>query len=145
MFGYQVAFCYRNTALYGGLALFGMLYGLARDRGVASLEWLKKPLPWWGFVLLLMPMLVDGITHMMGFRDNMAMDAEFGSFYVGSQAWSLNWWLRVTTGLLAAFATVWFAFPRMEKAVEEAEEMRAAYAQSAARSALRTSPGAGTQ
>ena len=29
VFGYQVAFCYRNTAIYGGFIVFGALYGLA--------------------------------------------------------------------------------------------------------------------
>lgn len=135
VFDYQVAFCYRNTALYGGIFLFGILFGLARDRKAEWLRWLRKPLPWWGFVLFLVPMMADGLTHMFGLRagimiDAMPMDVEFGTFLVGSQIWSLNWWLRVLTGGLAAMGTVWFAFSRMERAVEEAEALRLMYARS---------------
>ena len=134
VFGYQVAFCYRNTALYGGIALFGVLYGLARDRRGGPLPFLRRQLPWWGLVLLLLPMSVDGVTHMLGLRDGLdwTMDASFGSFYIGSQPFSLNWWLRVSTGLLAAMGAVWFAFPRMQKAVDDAEQIRLIYAQSRA-------------
>ena len=131
VFGYQVAFCYRNTALYGGTFLFGLLYGAAlRDR-LPGLGWLKTPIPWWGAVLLVLPMAVDGTTHLLGLRDDMMDMSEpmFGAFYIGSQPLSLNWWLRISTGLLAALGAVWFAYPRMERAVEESENMRLVYQQ----------------
>jgi uncharacterized membrane protein len=113
--------------------LFGLFYGVARDRRISPLAWFRRQLPWWGFVLLLVPMAVDGFTHMFGLRDNFdwAMDSSFGSFYIGSQPLSLNWWLRITTGLLAAMGAVWFAFPRMQRAVEEAESLRRMYRQMA--------------
>ena len=129
VFGYQVAFCYRNTALYGGTALFGLTYGLARGGRTGWLSWIKKPLPWWGLVLFLLPIAIDGFTHMLGLRepmDDMSMPA-FGSFWVGSQPFSFNWWLRILTGLLAALGAVWFAYPRMGHVVEESEALREAY------------------
>ena len=131
VFGYQVAFCYRNTAIYAGVFLFGILFGLARDRNVPGLRWLRKPLPWYWFVLMLAPMMVDSITHMLGLRDmlSMDMDTSFGSFYIGSQAFSLNWWLRIITGGLAALGVAWFAFPRMSRVVEESQETQTAYRQ----------------
>lgn len=134
MFGYQVAFCWRNTAIYSGLFLFGVLYGLARDRNLRRLRWLLKPIKWWVFVLLLLPMAVDGITHMLGLRDmseNVPMDVWYGWLYgnPGSQVFSPNWWLRIITGLLAALGVVWFAYPRMNMAVEEGEALRRAYRQ----------------
>ena len=129
VFGYQTAFCYRNTALYAGVFLFGILYGLGRDRGVQWLKWLTKPLRWWWFVVLLIPIAVDGITHTLGLRDNFnwMMDSSFGSFYIGSQPFSLNWWLRIITGLLAALGAVWFAFPRMQRATDKSEALREMY------------------
>src|SRR5438046_7321543 len=60
VFGYQVAFCYRNTALYGGAALFGAMYGLARDNRVPLFSWLKKPISWRWLVLFLLPLAIDG-------------------------------------------------------------------------------------
>lgn len=135
LFGYQVAFCYRNTAIYAGIVLFGGLFGLARSGRVKWLRLLNVPLPWWLFVPLLLPMAADGLTHMLGLRDNMLdMDTEaiFGMFSVGSQAWSLNWWLRIITGLLAALGVVWFSFPRMDRAMQESEAQREMYVRSAA-------------
>src|SRR5207245_10619393 len=95
--------------------------------------WLWKPIPSWVFALLLLPMAVDGFTHMLGLRDNMVdtMDMSFGSFYIGSQVWSLNWWLRIITGLLAALGAVWFAYPRMDRTIEESEALRMVYERAA--------------
>jgi uncharacterized membrane protein len=138
VFGYQVAFCYRNTAIYAGFILFGALYGLGRDRQVPWLRWLQKPLPWWVFVPMLLPMLADGLTHMLGLRDtmlDMTVDANFGMFTIGSQPLSLNWWLRIITGLLAALGAAWFAFPRFDRAVAESEAQWQIYRMSAVRSA----------
>jgi uncharacterized membrane protein len=143
VFGYQVAFCYRNTALYGGTFLFGLLYWAALRGKLPGLRWLMTPLPWWGAVLFVLPMAVDGITHMLGLRDNMMdmSDPSFGAFYIGSQPFSLNWWLRIITGLLAALGAVWFAYPRMERAVEESETARIVYGNLApGGSSTRTAP-----
>src|SRR5688500_4214666 len=131
VFGYQVAFCFRNTAIYAGVLGFGMLYGLARDRDVSFLRPLRKAIPWWVFVLLLLPLLADGLTHMFGLRDTMGEimmeKPSFGSFFIGSQAYSLNSWLRVITGGLSGLGAVWFAFPRMARAVEQSEALRLLY------------------
>jgi uncharacterized membrane protein len=129
LFGYQVAYCWRNTAIYTGLFLFGALYGLARDRHVSWLAWLPRSVPLWGFMLLLVPMALDGLSHMFGLRDSTLGEQSFGSLLTGSQVLSLNWFLRVFTGSLAALGAVWFAFPRINKAMQEAEALRLAYAE----------------
>lgn len=132
MFGYQVAFCWRNTAIYGGLLLFSILYGLARDRNVAMLRWLKRPIRIWTFLLMLLPMALDGFTHIFGLRDmveNVNMDMWYGSLFSGSQVFSANWWLRIITGMLAALGFVWFVFPRINKVVQDSEELHLSYRQ----------------
>ncbi len=134
MFGYQVAFCWRNTAIYGGLALFGVLYGLARDRDILWLRWVKKPTGLRGLLLFLAPMALDGFSHIFGLRDmseNVNMDMWYGSLFSGSQVFSFNWWLRILTGSLAALGFVRFAYPRFDKAMEQSEVMRMAYRQPA--------------
>ena len=139
MFGFQVAFCWRNTALYGGLLLFSILYGLARDRDVGWLRWLKRPVRLRTFFLLLLPMVLDGFSHMFGLRDmgsNVPMDAWYGLLLRGSQTFSFNWWLRIATALLAALGAVWFTYPRINKAMQQSEELRRSYyGQPVARSA----------
>jgi uncharacterized membrane protein/glutaredoxin len=129
LFGYEVAQCIRCSALYGGMLLFGIGFSLARDRKVRWLQWILRPLPWYIFLLLLVPILVDGITHMAGLRGISDLDAEvgFGTFEIGTQMFSLNWWLRVITGLAAGLGAVWFAYPRMSRSMEESEELRRAY------------------
>ena len=133
LLGYQVAFCWRNAAIYGGLFGFGLLYGWStRQRSTsggaqshlgsrthlpAKLRFVKLPkaIPLWVYLLTLVPMALDGFSHMFGLRQGIFSDTGFGSFLVGSQFLSLNWWLRVSTGLLAAFGSVWFTFPRLDK------------------------------
>jgi uncharacterized membrane protein len=129
VFGYEVAQCIRCSALYGGMLLWGLVFGLARDRKLPRLGWILKPLPWYLFLLFLVPILVDGILHMSGVRAPGDFNAEvgFGQFEVGAQAFGLNWWLRVATGLIAGLGAVWFAYPRMARSVRDSEELRQAY------------------
>jgi uncharacterized membrane protein len=134
VFGFQVAFCWRNTALYGGLLLFGVLYWVARDGNVTWLQWLRRPIKLRTFMLLLLPMVADGVTHMLGVRDmssNVPMDAWYGFLYTGqgSQVFTANWWLRIVTGLLAALGAVWFAYPRINKMMHDSEALRQSYRQ----------------
>jgi uncharacterized membrane protein len=129
IFGYEVAQCIRCSALYGGMFLFGLAFGLARDRKVPWLQWLLRPLPWYLFLLFLVPILADGITHMAGIRvlSDYTVQAQFGTFEIGAHPFSFNWWLRIFTGLLAGLGAVWFAYPRMSRSMQESEEMRRAY------------------
>jgi len=129
IFGYEVCQCWRCNALYGGMFLFGLVYLAARDRGVPGLKWLKKPLPIWSFALFLIPIIIDGLSHTFALREpGFTTDpATFGSFLLGDQIFSLNWTLRIITGLMAALGSIWFAFPRMQRALEDAEALRVMY------------------
>jgi hypothetical protein len=108
------------------MVLFGLLYAIVRDRDIPALNWLRKPLPVWAFVLMLLPILIDGISHMLGLRD-ITGEGYFGDFWLGSQVGSLNFWIRIITGLLAGLAAVWFAAPRMDRSVQESESLRTIY------------------
>ena len=127
-----MAFCWRNTAIYSGTFLFGLLYSIARERKVPYLRWILRPLPFWGLILLVMPMALDGGTHLLGLRDmseNVNMDMWYSLLFSssGSQVFSINWWLRIVTGLLAALGVVWFLFGRFDNAVKESEAMWRSY------------------
>ena len=115
--GWKVAWSDRMVSMYTSLLFGGLLYALVR--------WRLKPLSFWKFAALLLPMLIDGTTHMLsdlagiglGFRDtniwlqiltNSALPA---AFYQGDALGSFNSWLRLITGLLFGFALVGFAYP----------------------------------
>jgi len=115
--GWKVAWSDRMVSMYTSILLGGLLYGLVR-------KWLK-PLSFWTFAILLLPMVIDGGTHMFsdlaglgkGFRDRniwlqmITHDAFATVFYLGDALGSFNSWLRLITGILFGMGLVGFAFP----------------------------------
>ena len=115
--GWKVAWSDRMVSMYTSILFGGLLYGLVR-------KWLK-PLPFWIFIILLLPMLIDGGTHMIsdlagigqGFRDPniwlqiLTNSALSTAFYQGDALGSFNSWMRLITGILFGFALVGFAYP----------------------------------
>ena len=121
--GWKVAWSDRMVFMYTSLLLFGLTFWPWRRR--------LKPLPRWGLLLLLLPMVLDGITHMIsdfsggvgvGFRDSNAWlvsltNGAFASpFYAGDALGSFNSWMRLITGVLFGLAVVWFCYPRLHSA-----------------------------
>ena len=90
--GWKVALCQRDVAIYASVFLTGLLYGLVRHR--------VRKLPFKIYVLFVIPIAVDGLTQLVGWRES-------------------NWWLRTLTGALFGFASVWFAYPYLEEAMED--------------------------
>lgn len=124
--GWKVAWSDRMVSLYGGVWLVSLVYG-----GVARLRTVK-PISIWALGLLMLPVVLDGGTHMLsdtlgglttGFRYHNAWLATLtgrllpDSFYTGDALGSFNSWMRLMTGLLAAIGIVWFAFPLLDQAV----------------------------
>lgn len=93
--GWKVALCQRDVAIYVSVFLTGLLYGAVRHR--------VRKLPFKIYVLFLIPIGIDGLTQLVGWRES-------------------NWWLRTLTGALFGFASVWFAYPYLEDAMEEVLE-----------------------
>jgi uncharacterized membrane protein len=120
--GWKIAWSDRMISFYGGVWLFGLVWYPLRRR--------LKSLPWWGLVLFLLPMALDGTTHFLsdlagigqGFRDSnlwLANLTQFSlpdSFYAGDALGSFNAWMRIITGLLAGLGLVWFVFPYLDEA-----------------------------
>ena len=123
--GWKVAWSDRMVAMYTGVLAFGLLYWPLRRR--------IRPLPWWGFALLALPLAVDGATHFVsdfaglgqGFRDTNAWLATLTgealplSFYVGDGLGSVNSWLRLSTGALFALGIIWLGLPYLNGTLEE--------------------------
>jgi uncharacterized membrane protein len=123
--GWKVAWSDRMVSMYTSTFLFGLLWWPLRKR--------IKRLPWWGFLLFLVPMFIDGSTHMIsdlaglgqGFRYNNAwlaglMNNAFpASFYAGDALGSFNSWMRLLTGVFFGAGVVWFAFPYLDDVFDD--------------------------
>lgn len=124
--GWKVAWSDRMVSMYTGLLPAGLAFSLLRRR--------LKPLSLWGFAAFILPMVIDGGTHMLsdmaglgsGFRDSNAWLATLtgnafpAAFYAGEALGSFNSWMRLSTGLLFAVGCVWLAYPYLELALGDA-------------------------
>jgi uncharacterized membrane protein len=122
--GWKVAWSDRMASMYAGL--------VASMLGLRLLRRRVPPLPLWGLVLLLLPLAIDGTTHLFsdlsgfgrGFRDtNLWLAAltagRFTSGFYAGDAWgSFNAAMRLLTGGLFGLAFAWFALPRVQAALE---------------------------
>lgn len=122
--GWKLAWSDRMVSFYGGWFLFGLLYAVLRRR--------TSGIRWRAALLLMLPMLLDGVTHMIsdfwgiggGFRDTNGWLALLtghllpGAFYSGDAWGSLNSLARLVTGLLAAFAMIFWLLPIVDRALD---------------------------
>jgi uncharacterized membrane protein len=99
--GYKVAFCERDVAIYGGMLMAGLLFGLVR-------KWLPPlPITLW-FILGILPIAIDGGSQFLSvlpllhfpFRESTPL-------------------LRVLTGSLFGIMNVWLAYPYVEETMAE--------------------------
>jgi uncharacterized membrane protein len=99
--GYKVAFCQRDVAIYGGMLVAGLIFGLVR-------RWLK-PLPIVLWLLIgVAPIALDGGTQLLGaFPFFSALARESTPF------------LRTLTGGLFGIMNVWMAYPYLEESMAE--------------------------
>lgn len=122
LFGYQVAYCHRETALYSAMLLGGILFGICRRR--------MHDVPWWPLILSLILLGLDGFTQAprallpqwpLRTENRWAVVLTGGIlpawFYVGDGVGTLNWWLRTVTGGLFGLALVLALYPRVEAAM----------------------------
>ncbi|MFQ3632814.1 DUF2085 domain-containing protein [Roseiflexus sp.] len=99
--GYQVAFCHRCTSLYGGLFIAGVLFSFVRRR--------VRPISLRSGAFLLLPITLDAGSHMI--NDLLNLGWRGGGDDVGS----LNFWLRMITGALAALTVLLVVYPRLDR------------------------------
>ena len=89
LFGQKMAYCQRDTAIYGAMLLGGLAYARRRD---------ADGLPFWAFLLLSLPIAIDGGLALFGVRESTPL-------------------LRTVTGALFGLATAWFVYPLMDRAL----------------------------
>ncbi|MDR3572759.1 MAG: DUF2085 domain-containing protein [Anaerolineaceae bacterium] len=129
--GWKVAWSDRMVSMYSNIWIFGMLWWFLRQK--------IKPLPWWGLVLFLLPMALDGTSHLIsdfagignGFRDNNLWLAVLTqhvfpvSFYVGDTWGSFNSICRLLSGVFFGMGMVWFGFPYLNDSFQSANPNKA--------------------
>jgi uncharacterized membrane protein len=96
LFGHQLGLCARNFSIYTSMFLGSLIFVLTKKR--------VPGIPWWIWVLMLLPIAWDGLTQMVGWRES-------------------TWVLRVITGSLFGLGNVWFALPLMQKSLQETLSM----------------------
>ncbi len=103
--GFKTALCQRDIAIYGSILLSGLLFGALR-KGLKGRDGKLPKLPLWLYGVLLLPILIDGGTQLLGLRES-------------------DWWLRLLTGAVFGSATVWLAYPYVEEAMADVARMAA--------------------
>ena len=107
--GWKVAYCQRDVAIYGAIALFGIVYGLLRRAGVNVL-----PLPILVYVLVgIVPVGLDGGIQLLA-------NPPYNGFGL---AWYPLWestpLFRTLTGGLFGLCSAWLALPYLAESMDE--------------------------
>jgi len=92
IFGHQLGMCARNFSIYASMFIGSLIFVLSKKR--------IPGIPWWFWILMILPMALDGTTQMFGLRES-------------------TWELRVLTGTLFGLGNVWFALPLIQKTILE--------------------------
>ena len=90
--GHQVGLCARNFSIYTAMFLGSLIFLLSKKR--------VPGIPWWIWILMLLPIAADGLTQLVGWRES-------------------TWELRIITGSLFGLGNVWFALPMMHQSLQE--------------------------
>lgn len=119
--GWKVAWSDRMVSMYASVFVASLLYAIVRRP--------LKPLSLWVFAVFVLPMAVNGGTHLVsdlagignGFRDSNAWLAALTGnalpawFYAGDAVGSFNSWMRLITGILFGVGVVWLALPYLDR------------------------------
>lgn len=92
IFGHQIGLCARNLSIYSSMFVGSLIFVLSKKR--------LPGIPWWVWVLMCLPMAVDGVTQLFGWRES-------------------TWELRVLTGTLFGLGNILFVLPLIQKTLVE--------------------------
>jgi uncharacterized membrane protein len=123
--GWKVAWSDRMVSMFGSMWLFIMLWQPRRRR--------LKQLPWWGLMLFLLPMAMDGTSHFVSDLYGIGQGFLYSNvwlailthhvfppgFYAGDAWGSFNSLLRLLTGVLFGLGIFWFIFHYLDEAFSQ--------------------------
>lgn len=109
LLGYKVAFCERDVAIWGAMALFGLIYA-ATGRRLPKMNWMV-----WVLVGLV-PIGLDGFSQLF---------SQIPSAYIQTYLpyRESTPFLRTLTGFLFGFSTAWFMFPLIEETMVDTRRL----------------------
>jgi uncharacterized membrane protein len=105
LLGYKVALCERDVAIWGAMALFGLVFA-ASGRRLPKLHWVV-----W-ILVGMVPIGIDGFSQLFS-----QIPIAFIQTYLPYRESTPI--LRIITGFLFGFSTAWFMFPLIEEAMAE--------------------------
>lgn len=106
--GWKLAFCERDSGIFAGALLFGLIYAWRRNSAA------PRPASYLTYSIIILPMAVDALTQLFGWRQS-------------------TWELRLATGLLFGFGSAWLIYPRLDAPAHRARTATAAMLASAER------------
>jgi uncharacterized membrane protein len=109
--GYKVAFCERDVAIWGAMALFGLVYAITK-RKLPKLHWIL-----W-ILIGMVPIGLDGFSQLFSQIPNAFIQSILP--YRESTPF-----LRVLTGFLFGITTAWFMFPLIEESMADTRRLLA--------------------
>lgn len=90
--GFKTALCQRELAIYGSFTCLGLAYSLAGRK--------LRGIPLWAGLLLGLPMVADGLSQLVGWRDS-------------------TWFWRTLTGVLFSLGVMACLIPRIDTAMTQ--------------------------
>ncbi len=109
LLGYKVAFCQRDVAIWGAMALFGLVFA-ATGRRLPKMNWIV-----W-IVVGLIPIGLDGFSQLFS-----QIPSAFINTYLPYR--ESTPFLRTMTGFLFGFSTAWFMFPLIEETMADTRRL----------------------
>jgi uncharacterized membrane protein len=109
LLGYKIALCERDVAIWGAMALFGLVYA-ATGRRLPKLHWLI-----WALVGLV-PIGLDGFSQLFS-----QIPIAFIQTYLPYR--ESTPFLRTLTGFLFGLSTAWFMFPLIEETMADTRRL----------------------
>ncbi len=118
--GWKMAWSDRMFSMFTSIWVFGIIWAILKKK--------TGKLQWWGAFLLILPMAIDGTTHLIsdfagigqGFRDTntwlaiLTNNSLPTAFYTGDAWGSFNAWMRLISGILFGLSSVWYGFPLLQ-------------------------------